>query len=230
MGILLIILRWVGIISLSFVVLAVVLLGMLLFVPAKYSGEYKKSDEEDSLFLRFRISWLSFVVQYHFVYQEEEFSRFLRVFGIKIYPKKEKEQPVTENKPKKKSKKKINFFKRFKTLKNRILNKDNFVAVKIFLAELKKVFRHWGPRKLKANLSFCMGDPAYTGIVLGIISIFPIVYKEDVLLKSDFESDRIYLIGKAEFRGYLRAIHAVKMMFNLFSKKETRNIMSKFNK
>ncbi len=232
MGVLLIIIKWIGIVVLSLMLLAIFLLGIVFLVPAKYTGEYKKTEEEDSLLLRFRIYWLLFVLQYNATYEEGQFSQCLKVFGIKIHPKKKKEESDKKQSIKKKNKKnkKKHLFSTIKNFKKNILNRDNILAFNIFINELKRLFKHWGPRKLKAELCFSMGDPAYTGMVLGIISVFPIVYKEDVLLKSDFESDKMYLNGQAKFKGHIRAVHAAKLMFNLFSKKETRNIISKMNK
>ena len=62
------------------------------------------------------------------------------------------------------------------------------------LAYLKKIC----PRLTKADADYSLGDPAWTGELTGIISLWPGGYGKNIHFRPDFESDGIY------FRGYVQ--------------------------
>ena len=62
------------------------------------------------------------------------------------------------------------------------------------LAYLKKLC----PHLTKADVDYSLGDPAWTGELTGIISLWPGVYGKNIHFRPDFESDGIY------FRGYVQ--------------------------
>lgn len=62
------------------------------------------------------------------------------------------------------------------------------------LAYLKKLC----PHLTKADADYSLGDPAWTGELTGIISLWPGVYGKNIHFRPDFESDGIY------FRGYVQ--------------------------
>lgn len=62
------------------------------------------------------------------------------------------------------------------------------------LAYLKKLC----PHLTKADADYSLGDPAWTGELTGVISLWPGVYGKNIHFRPDFESDGIY------FRGYVQ--------------------------
>lgn len=100
-------------------------------------------------------------------------------------------------------------------------NKTAFLAV---LAELKYLFLHFKIRKLDANLRFGAGDPALTGQALGVLCMFPFLYRYQVNLVPDFESGELYVRGVFHMKGRLRVVHFIVSLARLWKKKEVRNL------
>lgn len=232
MGILLIILKWIGLVVLGIIILGIVLLALALFFPASYKGTYEKMEQADNMCILLRISWLFSFFQYQFRFDGDKTNSCCKILGIPI--RREWKKNHKQEIPKSKKHKKLSaienikqLVQRIKHVKSEIFNSDNKTALGILVKELKVLVSHWGPRTLKADLAFSMGDPSNTGLALAIVSVFPIIYKHDVLLKSDFESDNIYLTGNAEFKGRIQVFHGVRMFFVLFTKNETRKIFEK---
>jgi hypothetical protein len=100
----LMILKILGIIVLCLLALLILSLCLILFVPIVFEGEVKNTD---SFSLKGKISWLVIGAKGIIDYQEElNFS--LRIFGVRIFPKKEKRKKNPEeekNTGKKKSEK-----------------------------------------------------------------------------------------------------------------------------
>ena len=75
------------------------------------------------------------------------------------------------------------------------------------MRRIRYLLRHFGPRKLKADLTFATGDPARTGQLLGVICIFPVIYRNEVSIVPDFETERFFtFFGKGR---RIRLIHAL---------------------
>ena len=97
------VLKVVGIVLLILLLIAILLVLLVLFVPIRYriKGNYPKSIfeegegfDKDKAFLSIKFSWLLHVLSGKFLYPKRpEF--VIRVFGIKIFPRKEK--PVKED-------------------------------------------------------------------------------------------------------------------------------------
>lgn len=111
----------------------------------------------------------------------------------------------------------------FRDLVREEANKVAFLAV---LAELKYLFLHFKIRKLAADLRFGAGDPALTGQALGVLCIFPFLYRYQVNLVPDFESGELYVRGVFDMRGRMRAVHFIVSLARLWKKKEVRNLVN----
>lgn len=57
------------------------------------------------------------------------------------------------------------------------------------------LFCHYKPKKLKADISFSLANPALTGEVLGGLSMFPLLYRYPCNIAPDFTSDAVYVEG-----------------------------------
>lgn len=77
---------------------------------------------------------------------------------------------------------------------------------------LKKIIKKVLPRKLNADIHFGFGDPAITGQVLAIVSMFYAWYCGCINLEPDFESEEIIIDGNIDMKGKLRFIYFLSFM------------------
>jgi len=68
-------------------------------------------------------------------------------------------------------------------------------------AELLKLLKSYKPRKLKADISFSLADPALTGMAIGAISLMPVIYRYPCSIAPDFTSEKLYVEGEILARG-----------------------------
>lgn len=118
-----------------------------------------------------------------------------------------------------------NIIERIKTV---ISDEDNRNALKVIVEELKYLFKHFAPRKAKGDISFGTDNPAYTGQILGIISILPFLYRYKMTITPDFETEKIYVRGNFDIKGYARGIHVLISMYHLFQDDYIRNLLQKY--
>ncbi len=198
------ILKIIGIVLLVILFVFLFCLVMLLSISAKYHGSIKVKEEAEGklvvnaplLLYRLKVEFKDGSLQYKF-----------RVFGFPVIKsgKEEKKKKVIKKVKKKKPKgffAKIKYtFDKFcvkikKTWNNskelkRLLEKD---ITKEALLDLKKeagfFLRLFKPEKLKGYVEFGTGDPASTGQILGIISIFYFSLFPEIVLRPLFEEKR----------------------------------------
>lgn len=101
--IILLILKIIGIIALSLVGLLILILLFVLFVPIRY--QINSTNEVDgNIEVRGRISWLLHMIHVRIEYKKE-LSYYVRLFGIKVYPPKEKKEDTKKEDKKPENKK-----------------------------------------------------------------------------------------------------------------------------
>ena len=103
----------------------------------------------------------------------------------------------------------------------------NKAAIKHLIEELKKLFSHYKPRKIRMNFVFSTGDPANTGKLTGILSLVPYVYQRGNRVIPDFEADKAYLKGKASIRGHMILFFALAMLIRLLKDRNFRRMIRK---
>lgn len=69
-------------------------------------------------------------------------------------------------------------------------------AVSHLWKELLKLLCSYKPRKLKADLTFSLADPALTGGAVGMISLLPWIYRYPCSIIPDFTSEKLYIEGE----------------------------------
>lgn len=112
MHVLLLILKILGITLGSIVGVVLLLILLVLIIPIRYAGA---ADKHEKINFTARGSWLLHLIHVTFAYEDKETELGVKVFGITVYPKKEK--PKKEKKKKKNNKKKSNNKKRDKSVK-----------------------------------------------------------------------------------------------------------------
>lgn len=237
MSILLLVLKIIGWILLGLILLILLLLGIVCFVPARYSGKAVACEALKESTFMFKATWLFCLAGFYFEMKEGNQYYYARILWKKINLADKEKKPKSSEQPKtdkKKSKAKKKRDARA-PLKERILNikkvftdQNNQKAFFLLLNELKYLCKHWGPRNLKADLKYALDNPANTGITLGIISMIPGIYKKGVKVMPDFEAEQMYLSGYAAFKGRIRGIHLIKVVVKMLLQEEIRNVMDQF--
>lgn len=91
--------------------------------------------------------------------------------------------------------------------------------------ELCYMLCRYKPRKVKADITFSLADPALTGKVLGIISMLPHVYRYPYNICADFQSDKLYIDGELLIQGKITGYVMVLILLRLFRDKECMQIV-----
>lgn len=268
LGILLMILKIIGIILLCILGLFLVLILLVLFVPIPYRI-YMNGDSGDPKNLVFRI----------------------KIFGIQVFPKKEvsgnarrwrrkkrikePDSPVAETpqiqaeeskeetskkidtetagthqaaeqtKPQKQKQSKTSN----KTSKRRTKNtsgtnvretlqsfyaeftsEGNRHALRHLILEIRYILRHFGPRRVRADVCFSLGDPANTGYATAALSMCPFSYGKNCHIIPDFEVEKWYVQGWLDMQGHVRTVHLIAAGLRLLFDRNVRAIIRKFLK
>lgn len=108
----------------------------------------------------------------------------------------------------KKAKDKIGFLKeKYQEVMKQIKDSKNQDAIKHLWKEIKYLFFHFRPRKIRGEALFGTSDPALTGQITGVICLFPYFYAYNIHILPDFESDENYLKSDFLVEGHVRLIH-----------------------
>lgn len=104
-------------------------------------------------------------------------------------------------------------------------NKKSIVFVKGQLIELLKYAK---PKRVKADITFGTGNPASTGQILALISIFYVRFADDIGINPDFEKK--ILRGEYKLRGRIRGIKLLIIAIKLYRNKELMNFINNLPK
>lgn len=119
-------------------------------------------------------------------------------------------------------------FRKIKIIREFLKDDINKAAIAYIFKSLKKVIKHILPTKWKANLKFGTGNPCTTGQILGIISIFMPMYKNNLDLKIDFETENLVLEGNLFIKGNIRIFSLVVICIKLLINKNFRQLRVNF--
>lgn len=137
---------------------------------------------------------------------------------------KKRGKPLRQEQPQK------DFRSMWNTLRSELTDEGNRRALRHVLSELRYLLRHLGPRKVKADADFSLGDPANTGYVTAALSICPFSYGKGCQIIPDFQAETMYLKGWLEVRGHVRMVHCLSSGLRLLFDKNIRKIIHKFKK
>lgn len=107
---------------------------------------------------------------------------------------------------------------------------QNLEALKVLWNELRGILRHTSPRRVRVDAGFALGDPANTGQALGVISMIPFLYRYQIYLYPDFESERTYFEGAFDIKGRVYGIHAMILLIHIFFDKNIRGLIEAYHK
>lgn len=115
-------------------------------------------------------------------------------------------------------------------IKKMIMDEMNKKSVLNILKELKYLLKHFRFRKIYTDLAFSIGDPALTGQALGVLCMIPAMYRFDLHVYPDFDSEDFYVKGSFLLKGYARMTHILISLIRLFSGKEFRTFVKRIMK
>lgn len=122
-------------------------------------------------------------------------------------------------------------FKTFtKFLKTEISDERNRKAVSHVWQEFLYLLRHLKPKYMKGDISFSTGDPATTGEVTGVLSMFPIVYRYDARIYPDFLSEEMYVKGSLALKGHMALFHVIAILIRGIKDKNIKRLAGKIRR
>lgn len=119
---------------------------------------------------------------------------------------------------------------KWELLRTELTDEGNRRAACHGFSEAAYILRHFGPRRVKADLAYSLADPAITGYATAALSLCPVVYKKSCGIIPDFESEKLYAKGWMDVRGHVRLIHPVCSGLRLLIDKDIRAIIKKVRK
>lgn len=115
-----------------------------------------------------------------------------------------------------------NIREKLKQIYTQVTDAGNHRAVLHICSEIVYLLRHYGPRRVRADVSFSLGDPANTGYATAALSVCPFSYGKGCCILPDFESEQMYLRGRLDLRGHVRGAHAFIAGLRLLCDKDIR--------
>lgn len=97
-------------------------------------------------------------------------------------------------------------------------------ALRFLLQELIWYLKKIKPTMTEADAVYSLGDPAWTGELTGILSLWPSAYGKRVRLGPDFESDDPYFKGYVQLESRFYAIHLVRIFLRIYFNKDCRKL------
>jgi hypothetical protein len=111
-------------------------------------------------------------------------------------------------------------------IRRELTDAGNHRALSHVWQELSYLLRHFGPRRVRGEVSYSMGDPANTGYVTAALSVCPFAYS-GCRIYPDFAAEKLYVQGELDVRGHVRLMHALRSGLGLLLDKDIRNIIHK---
>ncbi len=132
-----------------------------------------------------------------------------------------------KNKPKKNIKKESKIKKEKVSLKERIdeiFSEEKRKALKKLLERVLKFVNSLHLNFKGTNIVYSMFEPSQTGILTGIISLFPMFMGDGISIMPDFSANDISIRGQIKFNGRIILVSAILFLFNTYKDKEIRKL------
>ncbi len=99
-------------------------------------------------------------------------------------------------------------------------------AVKSVGIDLKKIIKHLSPKKISGRLQYGFEDPSITGSILAALSLIPFVYRNELELYPDFETEETHIDGELHLKGRLYLFYLLWIAVTLLLNKNVRCVIS----
>lgn len=103
-------------------------------------------------------------------------------------------------------------------------------AVAALFREFKYIMKHYTSRNAFGELQFGTDDPANTGQILGIVSLFPFWHRYKISVTPDFAAESIYAKGELFVKGHIRSVHLLISGIRLIKNKDIRKLINQIRK
>lgn len=140
--------------------------------------------------------------------------------------RKKKEKQVSGTKKKKGG---IRFlFQKISGIIKFIRREDTRKVIRLLKKELWALILYIFPGKIRGEVHVGTGDPAYTGILIGGISLIPAVYRKGFRVIPDF--DDAVMEADVTMAGRMRVIYFIRLFMRLYREENIRRIWDRFRK
>lgn len=96
--------------------------------------------------------------------------------------------------------------------------------------ELINLLKAIMPYKLYLRVEFSAGSPDKTGMVLGILAMFPIGYKNKWKIRPDFEREEIYIDSEFDIKGHIFLYKILVIAIRVLVDKNCRKLYNEIRK
>lgn len=115
-------------------------------------------------------------------------------------------------------------------VRGELADEGNHRALSHGLSEVIYILRHYGPRRVEADVIYSLGDPANTGYVTAALSVCPFVYGKRCDIVPDFTSEKLYAKGRVDVRGHVRLVHCGMSGVRLIIDRDIRAVIKKIRR
>ena len=156
----------------------------------------------------------------------------------KSFPKRKKSNTQKPHRPSGPSEPNPGIFARLRgqiaRVRKEIKDETNRYAVSRIWRELLKIICSYKPRKLRADITFSLADPALTGQATGLISLLPWIYRYPCRICPDFSSEQLYLEGEVFAQGRVSvlvfALSALRLLCDKTFMRTVRRLLGRGQK
>ena len=121
-----------------------------------------------------------------------------------------------------------NIGSKIKKVNQWIQDEQNRSAVRFALGKVIGLLKKYGPKHMKADVTYGMEDPAATGQVLAVLSVLPFLYYDKVSIMPDFEAERFYIEGSWDIKGRIQVIHLLKAAIQIWRNPDVKHFINQF--
>lgn len=150
--------------------------------------------------------------------------------NIKNTKKKSSGRKKTRNTSGRKKKKgRMHFlFQKISSIIKTIRSQETKKVIRLLKKELFALIGYIFPGKIRGEVYVGTGDPAYTGMLIGGISLIPAVYQKGFCVIPDFENQ--VLRADVTMTGRMRAVYFIRLFIRLYREKDIQRIWNRFRK
>lgn len=121
-----------------------------------------------------------------------------------------------------------NIGSKIKKVNQWIQDEQNRSAVRFALGKVIGLLKKYGPKHMKADVTYGMEDPAATGQVLAVLSVLPFLYYDKVSIMPNFEAERFYIEGSWDIKGRIQVIHLLKAAIQIWRNPDVKHFIKQF--
>ena len=138
--------------------------------------------------------------------------------------KKSKKKSKKKKHKKKHKKKKDALSKKIKKLRE-TFSEENIITYKKLLGEVIYILKKICPKKAEGYADYGFSSPDITGEILAVIAATPVIYRTDLKITPDFETEKTYAKGNVTISGKVRLYILVKVALDIVLDKNMREFV-----